>query len=300
MSREQEIIEKLRARTPCQLPFGIGIGDDCAVLDLLQARSLVTCDMLMEGVHFNRTLATDPQIGRKALAVSLSDIAAMAGSPVAAFVSLALPERNAVAVADGIMDGILSLAADFGTVVAGGDTNIWAGPLVINVTVIGREHRLGSVLRKGARPGDCVLVTGVLGGSISGHHLDFKPRVHEAVLLADRYGLSSMTDLSDGLASDLQDIADESGVGFLLDRDQIPVSAGARQTSDPIKAALCDGEDFELCFTAPPDVARRMVAEQPLADVSITMIGRAVDAPGIYWREDAGEPTPILWSGFKY
>ncbi|MDA1017213.1 MAG: thiamine-phosphate kinase, partial [Planctomycetota bacterium] len=181
---EFDFIDWVRQRAagnPRTVP--LGIGDDAAALRLVDSETLVATDMLMEGVHFTFPGATPFQAGRKALAVNLSDIAAMAGRPVAAFVAIALPKSRGAAFGREVMDGIQTLADEFHTVIAGGDTNSWSGPLVVSVTVLGSVVGKRYVTRSGAKPGDRLFVTGRLGGSLSGKHLDFTPRIHEALKL---------------------------------------------------------------------------------------------------------------------
>ncbi len=170
----------------------------------------------------------DPRrIGHKALAVNLSDLAAMAAQPLAAFISVALPKAGAERLARELFEGILPLAQRHGVAIAGGDTNTWTGGLVISITALGTVTARGPLLRSGARPGDRILVTGSLGGSILGKHLDFEPRVAEALLLAERYELHAGIDVSDGLSLDLSRMAGESGCGAVLDLLQIPVAEAA-------------------------------------------------------------------------
>jgi thiamine-monophosphate kinase len=296
---EESIISVVRKAALSHPLVDIGPGDDAGVFHLPpNQQGLVTCDMLMDKVHFDSSTTSYQLIGRKALAVNLSDIAAMGGKPFAAYISIALPQKNTRAIAGEIHEGIAMLATEFGTVIAGGDTNVWNGPLVLNITVIGTARLAGSILRSGAKVGDRVLVTGSLGGSLQGHHLTFIPRVREAEVLTERYQLNSMTDISDGLASDLRDICLESKVGIELHRAQIPCSPFAA-LDDPIRSAMCDGEDFELCFTASVEEADRMVADAPLGKTKITIIGNVISDAGLYWVEN-GMRIPCLLDGYKH
>jgi thiamine-monophosphate kinase len=201
-------------------------------------------------------------------------------------------------IADGIYMGMQALALEFDVAIAGGDTNVWDGPLVINVTLLGLERVGGSVLRSGARVGDIVLVTGSLGGSIAGRHLSFQPRVAEAQVLADRYGLTALTDISDGLASDLRDLCDESGIGIELNAAVIPIAHNV-SGDDRLRAAMCDGEDFELAFTMAPGRAERLLRDQPLKGLTVTAIGRVVNDPGLFWIREDGR-MPCSWGGYKH
>src|SRR5436309_12077407 len=196
-------IDWLRRRTPADPRVLMGPGDDTAVLRWTAgAPCLVTTDMLLEGSCFRLAEAGPRQVGRKAMAVNLSDIAAMAGRPVAAVVSVGLPRQGGRALAEELYLGLRDVADAFDTALVGGDTNSWEGPLVISVTLFGEATSRGPVTRSGARPGDWLLVTGPLGGSILGKHLDFTPRVREALQLHAAADLHAMIDVSDGLAAD--------------------------------------------------------------------------------------------------
>src|SRR5581483_2766578 len=154
------------------------------------------------------------RVGRKAMAVNLSDIAAMGGRPVAAVVSLGLPRGSDTGtVAEELYQGLREAADAFDTAIAGGDTNSWAGGLVISVTLLGEPGPQGPILRSGARPGDWLIVTGALGGSILGKHLDFTPRVRQGLALQEHATLHAMIDVSDGLAADVHHLCEESACG---------------------------------------------------------------------------------------
>src|SRR5438876_7197091 len=231
---EFAFIDWLRRQTPADARLLIGPGDDCAALRLNPAApALITSDMLMDGTCFRLAEAGPRLVGRKAMAVNLSDIAAMAGRPVAAVVSVGLPrgERGGLSptwIAQELYAGLREMADAFDTALAGGDTNSWDGPLTISVTIVGEATGRGPVRRNGARPGDWLFVTGPLGGSIRGHHLDFTPRVREALQLHAAVELHAMIDISDGLAADLAHICDESRCGAVLRADRIPVTPDAQ------------------------------------------------------------------------
>ncbi len=233
----------------------VGPGDDCAVLALdRDSYQLATCDMLVEGVDF--TKKDDPAlVGRKSLAVSISDIAACGGIPTHALVSLGLPPKTDTARALAIGAGITRLAASFGINVVGGDISR-AGEVIINVSLYGIVEKKNLVLRKGARKGDIIFVTGSLGGSIRGKHLSFNPRLAEARFLVKNFRVSSMIDISDGLVQDLGHIAEASCVGALLHEELIPLSRDAAGKNE----ALYMGEDFELIFTLGPQEAARLIS----------------------------------------
>jgi thiamine-monophosphate kinase len=270
----------------------LGIGDDCAILGVGEGTGagcdlLVTTDMLMDGRHFRLEQDGPEAVGYKAMAVNLSDIAAMAGIPRAAVVAVALPRHSAVEVAHGLHAGMRALADRFGVELVGGDTNAWDGPLVITVTVLGQATVRGAVLRSGARPGDVILVTGPLGGSLgSGRHLKPEPRIAEALALHRTADIHAMIDLSDGLSSDLGHILDESGgLGAFLDATSIPIhpDAAAMSLRDNVSAldhALNDGEDFELCLTLAPQDAARLLATPP-APARLYRVGEITKTPGL-------------------
>ena len=188
------------------------------------------------------------------------------------------------------------LAESFDVVIAGGDTNSWDGPLVISITLVGETVGGRRILRSGARPGDWIFVTGPLGGSLlSGRHLTFTPKVHQALDLVQRVQVSSMLDLSDGIASDLRHILDQSGVGATLDARAIPIHSDVDHTlpeSEQLRRALTDGEDFELLFTVSPTEGERLFANPP-PDWTPIGIGTIDDKLGCrLWTAQGTEDLP--------
>jgi thiamine-monophosphate kinase len=296
------LIAWIRERSKAERRVGLGIGDDCASLTFRPgAEVLVTTDMLMDGRHFRLEEVGPVVVGYKALAVNLSDIAAMAGVPVAAFVAVALPRGSAVDVAKGLHEGMAPLLQRFGVSLAGGDTNAWDGPLVVTVTLIGEATERGAVRRSGARPGDAVLVTGPLGGSLAGRHLRPTPRIAEALALAEATIIHSMIDISDGLAADLGHILEESGgLGATLDASSIPIHPDAYAVgSDPLSHALHDGEDFELCLTLSQDEANRLLANPP-PGVVLHRVGAIEVEPGLRLRQADGSIVGLAAKGFDH
>jgi thiamine-monophosphate kinase len=295
-------IDWLRRRTPAAGRVLVGPGDDTAVLAWEPGPPLlVTTDMLLEGSCFLLAEAGPRRVGRKAMAVNLSDMAAMAGRPVAAVVSVGLPRAGGRALAEELYLGLREVADAFDTAVVGGDTNSWDGPLVINVALLGEATPRGAVRRSGARPGDRLLVTGALGGSIRGKHLDFTPRVREALLLHEAAPLHAMIDVSDGLAADVAHLCAESGCGAVLRADAIPISEDARRMDDgrpPLEHALGDGEDFELVFAVAPEDARRLLATQPVPGLTLVEIGECL--AGGLWLEEGGQRRPLPPSGYVH
>ncbi|NBQ52382.1 MAG: thiamine-phosphate kinase [Proteobacteria bacterium] len=319
---EWQFIDWIRSKTgslgtPAD-PVVLGPGDDAGIVRLAP-QTIAAVDMLMDGVHFDLKKIPATLAGRKALAVNLSDLAAMGAKPVCALVSLALPTKGGMALGEEIMEGILELAKEFDVTILGGDTNSWAGRTVISVTVLGEPlPDRAPLTRSGARPGDWVLVTGSLGGSLGhgknlgkGRHLTFTPRVREAAQLNMGYEITSMIDLSDGLATDAAHVARESGLTIFLNPDRIPVSPdvpkgspGLSSEASPevakaqrLKQAMTDGEDFELLFTSPPDIARKILTSSILHGVTVTHIGecRAGD-PVLKWQDG----TPINPEGYQH
>src|SRR5436190_16149315 len=264
---EFAFIDWLRRRTPADARVLIGPGDDTAAVRFTPgAPCLVTTDMLLDGSCFRLAEAGPRRVGRKAMAVNLSDMAAMAGRPVAAVVSVGLPRQGGRALAEELYLGLREMADAFDTAVVGGDTNTWDGGLVVSVTLLGEATPRGPVRRNGAKPGDWLLVTGPLGGSILGKHLDFTPRVREALQLHAAADLHAMIDISDGLAADVHHLCEESHCGAVLRAEAIPISDAARTIQDgrpPLEHALSDGEDFELVFALPPAQAQRLLQSQP-------------------------------------
>ena len=301
-SDEFAYIDWLRRRTPGAPRVLLGPGDDCAVLDWAGAGlCLVTTDVLMEGRHFILAEAGARRVGRKAMAVNLSDVAAMAGKPVAAVVGVALPKDSARKLGEELYLGLREVADAFETALVGGDTNTWDGPLVISVTVLGEAVGRGPITRAGAKSGDWLLVTGPLGGSIRGKHYDFIPRVREALELHAIVELHAMIDLSDGLAGDVYHICEESRCGAVLRAEAIPISDAARAMVDgcsPLEHALSDGEDFELAFAVSPADGARLVREQPVAGITLSAVGEFV-ADG-YWLEEGGTRRPLEPKGWVH
>ena len=306
---EFAFIDWLRQRTPSAERVLLGPGDDTAILRWPGgANCLVTTDMLLEGSCF-RLAETHPgapgagtarQIGRKAMAVNLSDIAAMAGIPVAAVVSVGLPRRGGRKLAEELYAGLREMADAFDTAIIGGDTNSWDGPLVINVTLLGEATPRGAVRRKGARPGDRLLVTGPLGGSFLGKHLDFTPRVREALALNAAVELHAMIDISDGLAADVAHLCAESGCGAVLRADAIPLADAARAMADertPLEHALSDGEDFELVFAVAPADVETLLRAPPISGLAV--IGECVAEAGL-WLEENGQRRPLPSLGYVH
>jgi len=297
---EFSLIDWFRSQASAHDRLSVGIGDDTASLRISDCnRQLVTVDMLLEGVHFRIPDVAAADIGRKALAVNLSDIAAMAGRPTAAVVSVALSRNHGTAFAKEMFTGLKTLADEFDVAIAGGDTNIWDGPSVISVTVLGEVTGSEPVLRSGARSGDWIMTTGSFGGSLLGKHFSFQPRVTEALALHETVALHAMIDVSDGLAADLHHILDESSVGAIIDEQSVPISDAVKNDKSPIERALGDGEDFELLFTVSDDDGQRLLSNQPF-DVKLTKIGVITESNQCQLRNASGRMSDLPPRGWEH
>ncbi|WP_152050767.1 thiamine-phosphate kinase [Tautonia marina] len=304
---EFELIRRIQQRATSHPNVILGIGDDAALLRPPgnDVPIVVTTDMLLDGRHFLLAEHGAEAVGYKSLAVNLSDIAAMAARPVAAFVSVAFPRHQAASIADGLMRGMAPLADRFGVALAGGDTNAWDGPLVVCVTVTGEAVPPGPILRSGARVGNAVLVTGPLGGSLLGRHLHPEPRIVEALALIERTPLHALVDLSDGLASDLGHILEQSGgLGATIDADAIPIHPDAqtlahRSGRSPLEHALADGEDFELCLVVAPESADDLLASPP-PGMRLHRVGTIDSEPGLRLRHLNAPTESVSIKGFDH
>ena len=302
---ESEFVDWLRGRIRDKPNVPLGIGDDAAVLDLSSRRCVICTDMLMDDVDFVLSECPPRLVGRKALAVNLSDIAAMAACPVAAVVSVAANRDTPIDILKEIYEGLIELADATDTAIIGGDTNSWEQPLAISVTVFGEPTAKGVLTRDEARPGDAIVVTGSFGGSIIKKHLDFTPRVEEALKLHAEYELHAGMDVSDGLSLDLHRMARASGCGAILDLSKIPISDAAQDlsrhepTMSPLEHALCDGEDFELILAVPAGEAARLIHEQPL-NIPLTRIGEFVREEGLWQRDASDGRIPLPPQGYQH
>ncbi|MBN9517357.1 thiamine-monophosphate kinase [bacterium] len=300
---EFDYIAWLRSRTPADPRVPVGPGDDCAVLAPAGRPLLVTTDLLTDGTDFILAEVGPRAAGRKAMAVNLSDVAAMAGVPTAAVVAVALPRGGGRSLGEELYVGIREVADEFGVAVVGGDTNSWEGALVVTVTLLGEATARGPVLRSGAKPGDWVMLTGPVGGSIRGRHLTPTPRVREALRLHNLVDLHAMIDLSDGLAADLNHVLEESRCGAVLDAAAIPIHADAVELAKtsgktPLAHALGDGEDFELLFTVSAADGAALLRDQPVPGVTLAKVGECV-GEGL-WLEEGGARRPLAPAGWVH
>lgn len=267
---EDALIERLVQLVPRSASNAGGPGDDCAVIDTGSANiQLLKTDALVEHIHFLPD-APPRAVGWKSVARVISDFAAMGGKPEHFLITLALAGSVEVSWIEEVYRGIGDCLGKFGGLLAGGETSgvPEGSAAVISIAATGSVPRDHLVLRSTAKANETILVTGALGGSLAGKHLDFTPRVAEAEWLVSHFKPTAMMDLSDGLAKDLPRLAAASGIGFRIDESSLPLTPGT-----DAKAALGDGEDFELLFTLPTDQVSALRDQWPFADVPVTAIG---------------------------
>ncbi|MHB1418679.1 MAG: thiamine-phosphate kinase [Bacillota bacterium] len=305
----------------------VGIGDDAAVLRITPGRSLLaTCDMMIEGVHFDRNFVSPRELGWKALACNLSDIAAMGGIPRYALISLGLPPVE-IQFTEELYEGLGKLAREHGVNLVGGDTVSSPLAMVVDLTVLGEIEPERLMLRSGARPGDLLLVTGQLGGSAAGldlfllgqgncpgdtaalvkaRHLTPVPRVKEGQALGATGVVTSMDDISDGLASEVNEIARASQVGAVVWAGKIPIDRATREVAlmygkDPLDYALYGGEDYELLFTVAP--GELTIVEQAIREttgIPVNVIGEIRPAAEGITIASSGGSHPLRSGGYNH
>ena len=295
---EFDLIARLTKDLPRHQGVVVGAGDDCAVLDLgLPDRWLLfKTDAVVEGVHFDQD-ALPEQIGHKALARCLSDIAAMGGEPSSALVALGLPPTFDLARIEGVYRGLSTLASRSGVAIVGGETTTNPDRMFLSVSLLGSVERTRCVRRAGAQAGDALFVTGTLGGSLRGRHLCFEPRLTEARWLTEHFAVHAMIDLSDGLAGDLRHLLDASQVGAELLASAIPISRAAQlgartgpAAKPALAAALTDGEDFELLFSvASRDAVPLLDAwKARFPDLPLACVGKVIAERQLRVRDRSG------------
>jgi thiamine-monophosphate kinase len=306
----------------------VGIGDDAAVIRPRDGADLIACcDLMVEGVHFRTEWARPSMIGHKALAVTLSDVAAMGGSARFAMISIALPARVSLDFTDELFSGIFDLAAAFGVTIIGGDTSSSIGPLFIDTSVIGDCPSGRAVTRGGAQTGDTIFVTGRLGASALGllllekgssveseadvmrhqamiKHLAPQPRLELGRALAEAGVATAMIDISDGLSTDLWHILEESGRGAVIRADVIPIdesviSLSGDLQSDPLSLALGGGEEYELLFTTRGEDRARVFELSKESGVLVTEIGEIVSGEGLQ-ISFGGKLEALAPSGYEH
>jgi thiamine-monophosphate kinase len=326
---EDDLVRLIRARAARPGATGVrrSIGDDAAVLEPTPGTALVaTTDLLLEDVHFRRRWAEPADIGWKAMAVNVSDIAAMGATPRWALVALACPESTGPEEVEAFYEGALALCDAHDVVIVGGDTSSSPAGWTVNVTVLGEA--VAPVLRSTARPGDVVAVTGSLGragaglavlerqqappgvpsavlAEVTDAHLRPRPRVTEGRWLAGAGGLTAMMDLSDGLATDLPRLVTESGTGATVRLDQLPIAPSARVMAealdqDPMAWATGGGEDYELLVTCERSAFERL--REGLAAISgmaLTAVGEIGGGRGVRWVDAEGRDA-VVTAGFEH
>ena len=324
---ERALIEHIQRRLPAP-PSSvlIGPGDDAAVLTPTRgALQVLTTDAVVEGVHFDRRFSSLSDIGYKSLAVNVSDIVAMGATPEFALLSLILPDGFTLADLDGLLDGVLEMAAAARTTIAGGNISRSPGPLIVDVTVTGSVHPRRILTRDGGRPGDAIYVTGTIGGAAAGlailrdafrlkaedplagciqRHRRPEPRLRMGMLLGRNRAASACMDLSDGLADAVRQIADASGTGATIDATALPLDPGgaswfATQGQDPVLSAITGGDDYELLFTVSKKLRGRFRGVERHAEgLAVTRIGELTADGGVQLvRGDRTEPMP---EGFRH
>ncbi|MEX2356828.1 MAG: thiamine-phosphate kinase [Pirellulaceae bacterium] len=314
---EGEFLEFVRQRglLPGNASHPVGIGDDAAVLRWGGGEDFVVCsDLISDDVDFILAEIEPERIGRKSVAINLSDLAAMACQPKAAILTFLLPrqtgiELDALELAKQLYLGAERIATEFDCPIVGGDTNTWEGKLAISVTLLGSCTTGRPLRRDAAQVGDVICVTGPLGGSLLGHHFDFTPRVREALWLNEHCELHAGMDISDGLALDLSRLSRASQVGAELFAEQIPISNGAVEMSKtsgktPLVHALGDGEDFELLLTLPQEELAKFQVLQTAGEVpsgiELHVLGKIVSGNVLTLIENDGQRRPLDSIGFLH
>ena len=283
----------------------IGIGDDCASIKIDgNKQCLVTTDMLVEGTHFDLKKNTPGEIGKKSIACSISDIAAMGCSAKYAVVSICFPQETRTKLAKELFLGMKREADTYNIKIIGGDVVSGKKMLVVNVAMYGENKGLNPVTRSGAKVDDAIMVTGALGGSILKKHFAFKPRLKEGQLLNKKFNINSMIDISDGLVADLNHILEESGVGAVLYEDEVPVSADAKKLArktgfSALHHALHDGEDYELLFTLSGKESKKLLASSSFP-VHLSKIGYIKRSNGISMQGSSGKLKKIKPVGYEH
>lgn len=306
---EFELIRRLTRSLPANASVVTGAGDDCAVLDIGSPgrQLLFKTDAVVEGIHYTPDVPPET-IGHKALARCLSDIAAMAGTPSAALVTIALPQNFDAAFIERIYAGMSALAKKHDVAIVGGETTTNPERTLISVALIGYAPSGKSVLRTGAKPGDAIFVTGELGGSLAGKHLNFEPRLAEARWLAEHFSIHAMLDISDGLAGDLHHLLTAGSAGAELLKTAVPISRAAKELArkgssakPAFVAALTDGEDFELLFTvAAKDAVPLLDAwKKQFPNLRLSCIGKIIKGEGIIIRDKSGA-RPFNANGYTH
>lgn len=328
MPAESEIVSRLRNIARITDEVVVGIGDDAAVIRAAGGKDLIACcDLMVEGVHFRSEWTPPRLLGRKALAVNLSDVAAMGAIPKFAMISLAVPPAFGSDFIDELFKGLFELANASGVSIIGGDTSSSRDSLFIDVSVIGECETGRAVTRQGANIGDTIYVSGSLGASALGlllleggfrlddskeasdatglravlKHLAPEPQLELGRALGEAGLATAMIDISDGLSSDMRHIIDESGCGAIIHAEAIPIAdcvnsiAANKSGTDPLRLALHGGEEYELLFTVRPEDRQRIAELSTASGVALTAVGEIVESGGLQLeREGALEPVQAI------
>ena len=301
-----------------------GIGDDCAVIDASGKKLLLlTTDLLVEGVHFRKDFIAPEKLGRKALAVNISDVAAMGGKPLYALLSLAAPREIDVAYIDDIVSGIAAMAVESEVELVGGDVSLSSQTIVINIALIGEVDGDNALYRSGAAPGQAIFVTGQLGASAAGldilnrgvriekyaslidSHISPRPHLKEAEILSSSGVVASLIDVSDGLVSDLGHICQESKVGAILKQTELPIPDKCRQYCEdfklnPLSFALYGGEDYVLLGTIPDHSFYGLRELMKSRGCMLYVIGKVTDESGIRLQGESGIIREVAPGGYDH
>lgn len=326
MPLESEIIARIRERVRATDDVKVGIGDDAAVIRAGERDFITCCDLMVEGVHFRREWISPYLLGRKSLAVTLSDIAAMGGTARFAMISIALPGTVSSEFTDEVFRGIFSMADESRVSIIGGDTSSSPEMIFIDTIAIGECEKDRAVTRAGARPGDVVYVTKSLGASGLGlslleqgirlegeedpirrealtRQLAPEPRLGFGAMIGQSGLATAMIDISDGFSADLTHILDESDCGAVIRADQIPVARCVELMTEnrdaALRFALHSGEEYELLFTARPEDGERVQAVARSAGLTVSLIGEIVSERGLYLECD-GRLEPVEPSGYEH
>jgi thiamine-monophosphate kinase len=300
---ESGLINKLTADLLADETVIAGPGDDCAVLELYGQKLLFKTDAIVEGVHFDSE-APPEQIGRKALARPLSDIAAMGGTPSHALITLGINTSIKENYIEAVYTGVKNCAVQYGVNIVGGETTTLPC-FTLSVSLLGKVKN--PIMRTGSNIGDAIFVSGELGGSIVEHHLNFIPRIAESQWLADSFNIHAMIDLSDGLASDLRHLL-TTHTGAEILASALPIRRAAQENAQAnpssktaLLAALTDGEDYELLFTVSSKDAVNVMDEWNIhfPDTSLKCIGKIIDQSGIHLRDENGT-KPLALHGYDH
>ncbi len=302
---EFSFIEWIKSNQKKDKDVVIGIGDDCASIKINgDKQCLVTTDMLVEGTHFELNKNTPGEIGRKSIACSISDIAAMGCSAKYAVISICFPQKTKTEFARELFLGMKKVAEAYKITIIGGDIVSSKKILVVNVAMYGKNEGLNPITRSGAKVDDVILVTGVLGGSILGKHVTFKPRLIEGILLNKKFNINSMIDISDGLSADLNHILEESKLGAVLYEDKVPISADAKKLAretglSALHHALHDGEDYELLFTVSEKDSKKLLAYKSFP-ARLSIIGHIEKSRGLKLQNSDNKLKKIKPIGYKH